>query len=276
LAHTHGAKLWINGTLIIDQWGTSGTHSGTFAATANNFYTIKIEYTHSTGNANLSLEWESTSQTREIVPSKYLYPKSENQPRYETHLFFTATNLTTAMDAILDQCNSVRQDVNGKLRFFCLEQISSEFTFDSSNIIDDTFKFSSRDILKIDPITEYEANFRDLESQYLEVPLTSVSYKVDWIKQGQENIKVVDLGNMTRWQARKILQTRAKLEMARGIRCEFESPAAKAYQPMNGGIVTVNHRKLGGAKSCLILEANDKQRSETETSKRKFTVQEWS
>lgn len=276
ITHDDGVKLWVNDTLIIDQWGTLGTHSGTIALTAGQFYNIKIEYYEANSTANLQLRWSSASQTDEVVPSKYLYPKAEAQPRYETHLFFSAVNLITAMDAILEQCNSIRQDVNGKLRFFCLEQIASEFTFDSSNIIDDTFVFSSRDILKIDPVTEYEAVFRDSESQYLEVPVNPVTFKIDWINQAQENIEVVNLGNMTRWQARKVLQTKAKLKMARGIRCEFESLAAKAYQPMQGGIVTVNHRKLGGAKNCLILEANDKTRSEKDVSRRKFTVQEWS
>lgn len=285
LYHDDGGKLWVNGSLIIDQWGTAGTHTGTIALTAGQLYDIKIEHFENTGNAGLTLKWSSTSQPEQIVPAKYLYPKAESRPRYESHVFFaTPTNIGDAIRQILFLSNSVMQDVNGKIRFFCLEQLSSSFTFDSSNIIEGSFSFKRRDILQSDPITEYEAKFRDLDSQYLEEPAVPVSYKIDWLtRKYRENVKVVELFNMTRWQARKVLQTRAKLEVGNDLLCEFSGYGARSYQVVPGDMVTLDHRKIGGSpRTYLVREAVDSAVAEAkylkgaEIEKRKFKVQEWS
>lgn len=287
LTHDGGAKLWVNDVLIIDEWATTGEHSGTANLTADQFTSIKIEFKNSAATpatSHLTLEWTSTSQTRQVVPSKYLYPKSEQRPRYESHVYFDSpTGVSDAINRILFLTNSVKQDVNGKLRFFCLEQLAPEFEFNSSNIIEGTFNFRRRDILQSDPITEYEARMLDLDSQYLEEPVTPVSYKTDWLtRKTRENVRVIDLYNMTRWQARKILQTQAKLDVGNNLIVEFNGIGAKTYPAVPGALIPIDHRKIGETRNFLIREATDsgvKESARTqsgEIEKRTFRVQEWS
>ena len=283
LYHDDGGKLWVNGSLIIDQWGSAGTHTGTIALTAGQLYDIKIEYFDNTGHAGVTLKWSSSSQSEEVVPSKNLYPKAESKPLYESHVAFsTPTSIGDAIRAILFVSNSIMQDVNGKLRFFCLEQLTSGFTFDSSNIIPNSFSFRRRDILNSDPITEYEAKFRDLDSQYLEEPSVPVSFKIDWLsRKFRENVKVIELYNMTRWQARKVLETRAKLEVGSDLLCEFTGYGAKTYPVIPGDLVTVDHRKISGdPRTFLVREAVDSAVPEATGStqtveNRSFKLQEW-
>ncbi len=68
-----GARLWVNGKLIIDQWTNTGAEqSGTIALTAGQCTTIKLEYFQDTGSAAASLSWSSTSQTKQIIPQSQL------------------------------------------------------------------------------------------------------------------------------------------------------------------------------------------------------------
>lgn len=277
LSHSGGAKLYINNVAVIDSAAATTNATGTFNATANQFYDVRLEYVHAGGNVNLKLEGEAPSTPRQIVPANAFYPKPEMQPRYENHFFLPkATNFSTAMSQILFLSNSIRQDVNGKLRFFCLEQITPAFEFNSSNIIEGSFDFATRDIFQNDPVTEYEAVMRDLESRFLEEPTTPVSVGVDWLtNKPTENVKVVDVGNNTRWRALKILKFRSRLEMATGISCSFDGIGARTYPPMPGSLVTINHRKIGTPKTFLVGDAINKSSTDGTIPNRKFTVQEW-
>lgn len=68
-----GARLWVNGKLIIDQWMNTGVEqSGTIALTAGQRTAIKLEYFQSTGTAAASLSWSSTSQAKQIIPQSQL------------------------------------------------------------------------------------------------------------------------------------------------------------------------------------------------------------
>ena len=68
-----GARLWVNGKLIIDQWTNTGAEqSGTIALTAGQRTAIKLEYFQSTGTASASLSWSSTSQAKQIIPQSQL------------------------------------------------------------------------------------------------------------------------------------------------------------------------------------------------------------
>lgn len=284
LQHDDGAKLWVDDVLIIDQWGTTGTHTNTAALTAGEFYNIKIEWKETTGSAQLKLDWSSSSQTQQVIPSKYLYPKAESRKLYESHIYIeTPLSPGDAIRRILYQTNSIMQDVNGKLRFFCLDDLTeTSFDFDNSNI--DSFEFRRRDILESDPITEYEAQMKDLDLEYLDEPTTPVSHRLDnFSRKTFENVKIVNLYNCTRWQARKILETRAKLETGGGLIAEIKSVSAKTYSVMPGDLVSVEHRKVGEtARDYLVKEAVDKAVSEsagsqgTQIENRTFIVQEWS
>lgn len=282
LIHDDGARLYIDGHLVIDTWFSAGTDTGTWDLDEGQAYNIMIEWRDTGGPAGLHLLWSHKSIPQEVISAKYLYPMVENRPRYESHVYFnTPANFADVMRTFLFVSNSVMQDVNGKLRFYCLEQLAASFTLDNSNI--DSFKFRRRDILQIDAVTSYEAKFRDLDSQFLEEPTTPIHIEVNYLtRKNVENVKVVDLFNTTRWQARKVLQMRAKLETGNDLMAEVEAKTARTYPVTAGDLITVAHRKVGQvSRTYLVREATDNAVAEvsgaesTEPEKRTFTLQEW-
>jgi PA14 domain. len=72
-----GAKLTINGTVVVDNLSGAGksTQSGVIALTTGVKYDIVLEYVETTGDALCELEWESTAQTRQTVPRTQLYSR---------------------------------------------------------------------------------------------------------------------------------------------------------------------------------------------------------
>jgi hypothetical protein len=64
-----GARLWVNGQLIIDDWtGHAPTeNSGTITLTAGQNYEVKLEYYDSTFTAVIKLSWSSASQPKQVV-----------------------------------------------------------------------------------------------------------------------------------------------------------------------------------------------------------------
>lgn len=285
----NGTRLWIDDlvTPLIDEWSDDGMHSigtytETFNATAGEFYDIRADWNDGGVIGNFKMQWSHASQTEQVIPSKYLYPKPESKPLYEAHVFFEAPmNFADAIRTVLFQTNSIMQDVNGKLRFYALEDLTSSFTLDNSNI--DTFKFRRRDILMQNPVTAYEADFKDLDLQYLEKPATPVRLELDGItRKLAENIKTVPMFNTTRWQARKILETRAKLEVGNGLLVEVTAKAAKTYPIVAGDLITATHRKIGETpRNYLVRESADGGVSEgdfaqgADVEKRNFVMQEW-
>lgn len=73
--HQGGAKLIINGSTIVNQLGTNGTHTGTFAATAGTPYSFQMDFVRNPSSIifpstwSLTLKWNSTSQPIEVVPN---------------------------------------------------------------------------------------------------------------------------------------------------------------------------------------------------------------
>lgn len=287
LWHDDGVRLTIGGVPLIDQWGPGNTvHTAAFDMTEGTVYDIVLDWQETGGPGLLRLEWSGPGLANEVVPSKYLYPLGEDRRYYESHVYFdTKTNLADVMRTILFVSNSVMQDWGGKLRFYSLEhppQVpGAPFAFNSSNI--DKFKFRRRDILQSDPITSYEAKFRDLDSQFLEEPTTPIHIELNYFtRKNYENVKVINLFNTTRWQALKVLQMRARLETGNDLLAEIESKLAKTYPVVAGDLVTVQHRKIGpAARNYLVREATDGAVAEAsgalgaEPEMRTFTLQEW-
>jgi YVTN family beta-propeller protein len=65
-----GVRLWVNNQLLVDQWQDQGTTSyqGTIALTAGVPVDIRMEYYDSEWGAVAILEWQSASQTRQVIP----------------------------------------------------------------------------------------------------------------------------------------------------------------------------------------------------------------
>ena len=72
--HDDGARLWVNNTLLIDQWATTGEHSGIISLSAGVKYSVRLEYFENTGSATAQLSWSSASQAKQIIPQTRLYP----------------------------------------------------------------------------------------------------------------------------------------------------------------------------------------------------------
>lgn len=70
-----GAKLWVNGQLLIDKWVYQGPTewSGTIALQAGLYYDIKLEYFEGNGDATCKLYYSSPTLSKTIVPSSILY-----------------------------------------------------------------------------------------------------------------------------------------------------------------------------------------------------------
>ena len=71
-----GARLWVNGQLLIDKWVDQGgvEWSGTIPLTANQKYDLVMEYYENGGGASAKLSWSSTGQVKQIIPQTQLYP----------------------------------------------------------------------------------------------------------------------------------------------------------------------------------------------------------
>lgn len=81
-----GARLWVDGKLIIDEWHDQGTteliSTTTVRMETGEKYDIKLEYYEATGNAEVHLRWSAPGLSKEIIPSVQLYPRDI----YDVHL----------------------------------------------------------------------------------------------------------------------------------------------------------------------------------------------
>jgi hypothetical protein len=69
-----GARLWVNGQQIIDEWVNQGAteHSGTIDLVAGNTYSLVMEYFENVGGATAQLLWSSPSTPKGLVPQAAL------------------------------------------------------------------------------------------------------------------------------------------------------------------------------------------------------------
>ncbi|MFK7769851.1 MAG: endo-1,4-beta-xylanase [Mariniblastus sp.] len=81
-----GARLWVNGQLLIDQFDSGSVSDATAAISlvAGRRYDIQLEYRETTGDASVKLEWESVSLSREVIPSERLYASERGSIAIET------------------------------------------------------------------------------------------------------------------------------------------------------------------------------------------------
>lgn len=72
-----GARLWVNGQLLIDKWVSQPAteHSGNITLTAGQSYDIKLEYYEGSGSAVAQLRWSSPSTPKQIIPQSQLWSR---------------------------------------------------------------------------------------------------------------------------------------------------------------------------------------------------------
>lgn len=277
LTANDGGRLWIDDTLIIDYWTTAGTHSTTIALEAGEFYDIKVEWKDGSGDAEVRLEWESASRPREVIPADRLYPKPENKPNFECHIAFTKpARLDDAIRAVLAQCNSTFQRVNGKYRFFCYDQLTAPtFTFDElSNFYPDSVEIEPLDLTQARNV--WQGTCRDIESQYLEQIATPLSIELETLinAAGRRNDgDLLDFHNSTRWQAYRLLEARARRATALN-KIRFRGNC-ETFPVLRGDRVSLNLEFLNLENyQCRVSKAEDLS-SEQSADDRQFELQEW-
>lgn len=282
LTHTNGARLTVGGnSVIVDQFAPdgstpAGTHQGVFApGSANSFMDILIEWNKgTTATGEIKLEWSSASQPREVVPSKYLYPKAEMRPRYEIHPYFDSrTRLDDAVRTCLNLCNSTVQKVNGKYRFFCLEQLTApSFAMTAEHIL--LIKLKPRDKASIR--NRFRAGFRDIDSRFIEPPKSPVLIERQNLQQiAGRAIDGDDLQffNCTRWQAWRLLNEIVKRECD-ALPVEIIGNGS-TFPVLGGDRISLTTELYNWTnKEFLVTQSNDASSEET-ADERNFSMQSW-
>ena len=71
-----GVRLWINNTLLVDEWHPSSgdEYAATLTLLGNYAYHIRLEYYEGGGDARVFLNWRVPYGTKEIIPADALYP----------------------------------------------------------------------------------------------------------------------------------------------------------------------------------------------------------
>lgn len=75
--HDDGARLWVNGELIVDRWANQSAKetSGKVTLQAGVPVPVRFEYFENTGSAIARLAWSSARQAKEVVPESVLMPE---------------------------------------------------------------------------------------------------------------------------------------------------------------------------------------------------------
>jgi len=79
-ASDDGARLWVDGQLVIDRWvdqGGTEWPSSPIALVAGQKYDIKMEQYENEGGATAYLRWSSPSISKRIIPSIWLWPPTK-------------------------------------------------------------------------------------------------------------------------------------------------------------------------------------------------------
>jgi lysophospholipase L1-like esterase len=78
-----GARLWVDGRLLIDTWAAGGAASSApIALQAGVRHAVGLELRDLAGEASARLEWSSASQPRQVVPGSSLYPELPPGPAF--------------------------------------------------------------------------------------------------------------------------------------------------------------------------------------------------
>jgi uncharacterized protein (DUF1800 family) len=80
-----GGRLWVNGELIINKWpgngssSSSGTYTAVIDLVAGKRVPIVLEHWENTGDASCQLLWQSSSLSKQLIPTNRLFPQTAPQ-----------------------------------------------------------------------------------------------------------------------------------------------------------------------------------------------------
>ena len=94
-----GARLWINGQLLIDNYDDATTNAtASIDLISGRRYDIQLEYRENTGSASIRLEWSSDSQGRQVIPQDFLFASGRGEisvQRFDNISGSAISNLTS-------------------------------------------------------------------------------------------------------------------------------------------------------------------------------------
>jgi hypothetical protein len=95
-----GVRLWVNDTLLIDDWVNHGVteRSGTIALTKGQRYNVRLEYYEASGGASVKLLWKGGQTSKQVIPSTHLVTSSYGL----SGSYFSDQQLTTVATRRLD------------------------------------------------------------------------------------------------------------------------------------------------------------------------------
>lgn len=87
------AKLWVNGELVLNAWGSGYSnlcHKVSVDLVAGQKVDIRVDFANTTGDAFAKLEWESRELPREVIPSSQLYSEVDTSSQVSSKAYETA------------------------------------------------------------------------------------------------------------------------------------------------------------------------------------------
>lgn len=133
------AKLFIDGTLILSTT-TLGVSTVEFTAEADRVYEVQLDYKQQTSTAKIIYKWESASQSKEVVPSDFIFPFDEKVMRYGNvgFAFPTPVESSEVFERMMERLPGWDwTDDDGKITFLPPER-ATEFEFRFDRIDDDS------------------------------------------------------------------------------------------------------------------------------------------
>lgn len=95
-----GTRLSVNNTPVFDNWLGSGSEAkGPITLTKGKLVDIKFEYYNNRSNSHVSLLWEGPGLSKEVIPTRNLYPE-ESQSGYQIDVALTHADSPDTRDAI--------------------------------------------------------------------------------------------------------------------------------------------------------------------------------
>ena len=136
-----GARLWLDGNLLIDGWRSPGTYSAAVNLAASTPYLLRLEYREMGGNAFVSLNWTVPGGASVTVPSAARRPDTDINGDGIPDMSLADCNLNGIPDSLdLDlNGNCVPDECEGGTGYWRFEEAGGSTAFDETpNNLDGT------------------------------------------------------------------------------------------------------------------------------------------
>jgi endo-1,4-beta-xylanase len=202
-----GVRLWLNGVKIIDRFRYGPfVNYGKLKLLANQRYTVRLEYLEGSQAANVSLRWESKSQTSEVVPSSRLSTASGIQAGLDEN-----APLRVLAEARGIELGSI-SDTNGFKEANFRDTATREF-----NVFSPGFEFETVNMHEASNPYDLKANLSEVEAVINLARAnnaTSYGFHLVWYNDGT-NSRAAWLRNLSTDERKRFIRERIKDVMTR-------------------------------------------------------------